>query len=318
MTHRFNLFLLILIMVIGLPLYLLLFDDEAAELPAKPLEIAELRRLAAVLPGRAPDAIRYEIVASRGLPQTLLAAGSGFKWVSMPVFAYRVSVPGGAPIVIDTGMSKAQAEESGMTWYNPRAQRRIEQMLDEAGLILATGEHLDHLGGLMATAGRSDILGKAWLNAAQSRAAGLDDPELGDAGRPAGRAPPARIGPDRPRPVAPGVVVVPAPGHGPGSQMIYVRLENGREHLFTGDVAPLAVSWQAGRPRSRLMPDRLPASDRSEVAAWLRTIARLHRQAPDMVIVPGHDARPLATSQRAKPDLARAKHNALAFDQPMR
>src|SRR6202012_4773440 len=37
--------------------------------------------------------------------------------------------------------------------------------------------------------------------------------------------------------IAPGVVLIRAPGHTPGSQMVYVKTESGNEYLFIGDVA---------------------------------------------------------------------------------
>ena len=36
-------------------------------------------------------------------------------------------------------------------------------------------------------------------------------------------------------PLAPGIVLVKAAGHTPGSQMVYVTLESGREYLLIGD-----------------------------------------------------------------------------------
>ena len=38
-------------------------------------------------------------------------------------------------------------------------------------------------------------------------------------------------------PFAPGVALVKAPGHTPGSQMVYVATQSGKEYLFAGDVA---------------------------------------------------------------------------------
>jgi len=38
-------------------------------------------------------------------------------------------------------------------------------------------------------------------------------------------------------PLGPGMALVKAPGHTPGSQMIYVVLDSGKEYLFAGDAA---------------------------------------------------------------------------------
>ena len=92
-----------------------------------------------------------------------------------------------------------------------------------------------------------------------------------------------------PQAVAPGVVVVPAPGHSPGSQLIFVRLANGQELLFAGDVATMAISWQQLRARSRLLAHYLTDEDRPAVYSWLLTIRELASEAPKMLVVPGHD-----------------------------
>ena len=91
-----------------------------------------------------------------------------------------------------------------------------------------------------------------------------------------------------PYPVAPGVVVIPTPGVGPGTRMIFVRLAEGRELLFAGEIAPLNVSWRQDRPPPRAVTlfHRRP---RVEIAQWLRTIRRLKWSAPLLVIVPGRD-----------------------------
>ena len=56
-----------------------------------------------------------------------------------------------------------------------------------------------------------------------------------------------------PQAVAPGVVVIPAPSHTLGSQMVFVKLADGREFLFAGDIATMASSWRELRARSRLI-----------------------------------------------------------------
>ena len=38
-------------------------------------------------------------------------------------------------------------------------------------------------------------------------------------------------------PVAPGVVLIKAPGHTPDEIMVYTQLDNGKEYIFTGDVS---------------------------------------------------------------------------------
>lgn len=85
--------------------------------------------------------------------------------------------------------------------------------------------------------------------------------------------------------VAPGVVVIPAAG----GQMIFVRLADGREALFAGDVAPHTASWLHLRAESRWRGQARRPEVRRERKVWLRTIHRWHEEAPGLVILPGRD-----------------------------
>lgn len=91
------------------------------------------------------------------------------------------------------------------------------------------------------------------------------------------------------RAVAPGVVVIPAPGYVPGARLVFVRLADGREFLFAGNIAALSENWSQLRARSRLAARWGPPQNSSETYAWLRTIEQLRREAPRLVVVPGHD-----------------------------
>jgi glyoxylase-like metal-dependent hydrolase (beta-lactamase superfamily II) len=151
-------------------------------------------------------------------------------------------------------------------------------------MVLITHEHPDHLGPLAARGGPA-LTEATRLNPNQLPGAKLAGTlPWKDAG-----ALTARIAPGAPQAVAPGVVVIPAPSHTPGSQMIYVRLASGREYLFAGDIATMEVSWQELRARSRLIGDWLAPENRAEVYSWLRTIQALKAAAPDLVVLPGHD-----------------------------
>jgi glyoxylase-like metal-dependent hydrolase (beta-lactamase superfamily II) len=93
------------------------------------------------------------------------------------------------------------------------------------------------------------------------------------------------------------VVVVPAPGHTPGSVIVFVALPSGARYALVGDLV-----WQregldlpAERPwLSRLLVDEDPA----EVRATISRMAAVHARFPDLVIVPAHDARAAAELPR--------------------
>lgn len=281
---------LILFLIAGLSsFYWLMRDNGTINVAPKSLKMATLRQLAGSVPGQSPDIISRELIASREFSSDFAAAGTGLRLLTSGTYAYRLNVPGGAPIMIDTGMTARQAQDAKMSFHDAAAQLRVEKALEEARLILSVSELPEHMGGLVTLARRPGVLDKVWLNPAQippsPRAAELDWPsELFIS---------ARLGTTAPEAVAHGVVVIPAPGASPGSQMIFVRLARGHEYLFTGDVAQFTENWAQVRTRSRLATYMSPAQDRAEVLSWLQTINALKREAPSLIIVPGHEARAL-------------------------
>src|SRR5262249_52022969 len=90
-------------------------------------------------------------------------------------------------------------------------------------------------------------------------------------------------------PLAPGVVLIRAPGHTPGSQLVYVRLESGPELPFIGDVAwhmdQLRELWY----RPRLVTDVFIGENRAQVLDEFRTLHDLAQSEPDVVVVVSHD-----------------------------
>ena len=90
------------------------------------------------------------------------------------------------------------------------------------------------------------------------------------------------------------VVAVPAPGHTPGSVVVFVTLpgEGGR-YAFVGDLAWAleGIEWPAERPwLARSLADRDQAAAREN----LRHMHALGLAQPDLRIVPAHDRRALA------------------------
>ncbi|NBW76242.1 MAG: MBL fold metallo-hydrolase [Sphingomonadaceae bacterium] len=283
MRRKINLTLMVLVLLFGLPYYWLLLNNRPGDAPAKPVSIAQLRALAGAMPGQAPAAIELELIAHRLVPRNLFAAGAGMKRAVIGVMAWRLPVAGGKPILIDSGLNAIDAAAMGMDKFWPERQAKVERAMSEAGLILVTHEHPDHLGALARRSG-GPLAEAARLNAGQLPPSPYAA-QLAWSGAP----PRAKLATDGPQVVAPGIVAIPAPSHTPGSQMIYVRLSNGREVMFAGDIATMAASWQELRARSRLVGDYFAPEDRGEVYAWLRTIRALKAEAPGLLVVPGHD-----------------------------
>jgi glyoxylase-like metal-dependent hydrolase (beta-lactamase superfamily II) len=86
-------------------------------------------------------------------------------------------------------------------------------------------------------------------------------------------------------PAAPGIALVKAAGHTPGSQMVYVALQSGREYLLIGDVA-----WHMDGVRQVVAKDAPWITEVEPlVTAQLRWLNELSRADPPLLIVASHD-----------------------------
>ena len=86
------------------------------------------------------------------------------------------------------------------------------------------------------------------------------------------------------------IVLVPLPGHTPGSMGMFVNLHSGRRYFFIGDLtwSREAVALPAERPwMSRKLVDKDEAQVRHEIAR----VHELAKRYPEMIIVPAHDRR---------------------------
>ena len=83
------------------------------------------------------------------------------------------------------------------------------------------------------------------------------------------------------------IVVVPLPGHTPGSQGLFVKL--GRRSVFLiGDAADTLEAAERGLPKSPAI--RSNTDSEPELAdTTMKQIADFHRAHPDIAIVPAHD-----------------------------
>jgi glyoxylase-like metal-dependent hydrolase (beta-lactamase superfamily II) len=98
---------------------------------------------------------------------------------------------------------------------------------------------------------------------------------------------------DRYAAVAPGMVLIRAPGHTLGSQLVYVQRADGAELIFLGDVAWRLENVEQQRERARLVTT-LMGEDRDQVGLELRELHRLAAAEPKLSLVPGHEASRIA------------------------
>ncbi len=152
----------------------------------------------------------------------LFAAGA-----RMPVYVHVIDHPDGR-VVVDTGLTELHPAVSDL---DPRLDPPGKQDLDPAGIDMVVNTHLhfDHCGGNHLFAGKPIYVQRRELDDARN----LDDYTI----REWVDAPGVRYVPvDGELELLPGVRLVPAPGHTPGTQVVVVDTGD-RPIVIGGDVA---------------------------------------------------------------------------------
>jgi hypothetical protein len=263
---RLNITIVMLLLILGIPYYWFMIDNSAPAAKPYPLAIEQLRGLS-VSPGeKLPGRIRYERIASQSVMANRIAAGSGLRSIRLHTFSYMADYGGEPPVLIGSGMTKAAAQRFGHETYAMKAQVRVMRAVAKAREVIPLATSPEQLGGLRSIA--STDQGRT-LDSRLARQQEAD-----------------RLG--APHRVAPGIVVIPAPQVRAGSRMIYARLGDGREYLFTGTIAPVRANWARLRLPARLVTDLGRREDRQAMLSWLETVRALQKQAPGLIIVPGN------------------------------
>lgn len=278
----FNRIALLLIAIIAVPYYWLLMEPGPAAVAPRNIDIARLRSLAESQQGQKPVAIEYAAIATDEQPGTLLVAGGGLRTEATGVFIWRLVTPGG-DTVINAGLTEDQALATGYNAFHPEIQVTADRWLHSAKRIIFTSEDIDHIGGLVPlVVADHEIVGRLIGNDRQVEALKALSPLLMNAIKP---SPAALADPAGYAAIAPGIAVMRTPGYLAGSQMIYVRLQDGREYLFAGDSAPMRrnVEWQ--RPRSRYAAEWLASEDRAASLGWIKGLAQLIKSEPRLTVV---------------------------------
>lgn len=250
------------------------------------LDLAEIRRLAASIPGEHPLRVNHEQVAEASLPSGAVFAGQSLL-VPHPMShgAYQVVYSDGFGL-IDSAFDEALLHKmSPKAPFSSEAYAAIQGALATAKWIVITHEHPDHIGGIARFPEPERLLGRLVLTREQL----ASEKWLAQAGFPDSlRRALTPLDYERYHALAPGVVLVKAPGHTPGSQMVYVQLASGKQLLFVGDVAwhmdQIRQLWY----RPRLVTDFFLGEDRAQVLAELRTLHDRMAREPIQLVV-SHD-----------------------------
>ena len=287
---RIGIALLVLIVIAGGGYWYLLADGEVPEATSYKADIAAWRALVAGDTAALPSEIRVEVVGRDSIPFGIAQAGGGYKPYVMARTAFQLNGPAGS-VVIDSGMDKeiaAAAQRGDDAFYDEAAYGRVIAAMGNASRVVVTHEHPDHIAGVARfpvperLAERLTLTSKQFEGLRLFAAGGVVPAELANADI---------RGLDAPERLAPGVVMIPASGHTPGSVMFYVKLADGREVLFLGDVAWTISNIQTPVARPRLVQDYVmqPPESRALVAEQLRALHDLYLAKGGPEMIPSHD-----------------------------
>lgn len=199
----------------------------------------QIRQTARTIPGARPLRVNVLKFAESRRTKNFSVKGAPSEPSIQARTVYQVLYPDGY-VMIDSGMDQQVHKFFGRGVeepYFPEAATQVEKALRGAKSIVMTHEHGDHVAGVIQTPFFAELATKTILTRSQVQTL-LTNPQM----------PEVRLTPemaahyividyDKYFPFAPGFVLVKAPGHTPGSQMIYLVLQSGREFVFAGDVA---------------------------------------------------------------------------------
>ena len=197
-------------------------------------DIEEVRKLAQADTSLLPTNINSLKVGEGDFPSWLVMAGGGGRDSYIFHFrAFQVMYPETSIIIDPVHGPEAHKAFEFATTYSKSNFDALQQAMLRADEIICTHEHWDHIGGISQSPHYDKIKHKVILTNEQANSnfieeaafpeGGLKDIDL--------------VEYEQYHVLAPGMVLIKSPGHTQGSQMIFVKLNNGQEYIFIGDVA---------------------------------------------------------------------------------
>jgi glyoxylase-like metal-dependent hydrolase (beta-lactamase superfamily II) len=250
-------------------------------------DLTEIRQEAGMIPGPRPLRVNVIKFAESRRPKNFAVKGLAAEPSVQARTAYQIVYADGT-VMVDTGMDLATHRFFGRGVgepYFPEAEARVAQALQSAKAIIVTHEHGDHIAGLIKSPSFAELAPKAVITRAQLETL-INDPQIPELKPTAEMASRLRvIDYTGSMAFAPGIALIKAPGHTPGSQMVYVALQSGKELLLAGDVA-----WHMDGVRLNRAKDAPWIKEPPELMAaeldWLNGLSRTEN---NLSIVISHD-----------------------------
>jgi len=281
-----------LVLIFGILFWwLLLSGSNATKTAPGVFDLTDWRSKASAPSDTLPTSIRIVEVGRDTAPPFAAQAGRFGAPVAMSYNAVEIVYPNQS-IIIGGAVDRPTAEGMALSktdWaFSDAAYAHLTGAMLTAQQVLMTHEHLDHV---MAIARHPDPAGLAEnlvLNADQIEALplfadGSLDPALA-------ALQPGLSG--QVTSIAPGIVIAPAAGHTPGSQLVFIRLQNGEEILLIGDIVWNMGAIDALKTRpilTQYMVFRPNFEDRAAIRKQVRALHDMMADNPDLTVLPAHD-----------------------------
>ena len=219
------------------------------------LDFEVVRHLATAEKNQLPTQLNSLIVAEGEIPDWIVVAGGASQNFCISFTSFQI-VYDDKTIIIECPFNKVLYDKfcrfkllgiKGKAFYE-RNFDIMQKALLEADSILVTHEHWDHTGGIAQSPHIHELMRKVVLTSEQIsdhtiKMANFPEDVLNDYD-------PLQY--DHYHVIAPGIVLIKAPGHSGGSQMIFVLLKNGEEFLFVGDIAWNLINIESLKNHSKL------------------------------------------------------------------
>ena len=256
--------------------------------PAWSANISEIRRVAALIPGHKPLRINVLKFAESHRTKNFSVKGEPATPSVQARTVFQVVYPDGY-VMVDAGMDEPMHKEigrgaEGEPYFAEQAQQ-VDKALRGARSIVFTHEHGDHVTGVIRTPYLAELAPKTILTRAQVNTLETRPqfPDLKITEEQAARY--HIIDYDKYMAFAPGWTLIKAAGHTPGSQMMFLTLDSGREYLLIGDAAwhMDGVRKVAGKDAPWIVEDTTAVTDQLR---WLNGLLSTEK---NLVIVASHD-----------------------------
>jgi len=250
-------------------------------------DISRIRAMEAVLPGHRPRELNVVNVAASVRPNKVVIEGGDDSPTVMPRTAYQL-VYSDATVMLDSGLDKKTHDsfsDGAEEPYFMEAFVKLKTALDQARLIIFTHYHADHVAGVL-TAENSGFLASKTIVTKETAELLVNKPHhphLEISQKQAARF--IQLEYLRYYPVAPGIVLIKSPGHSPDSQMVYIRLDSGKEFLHAVDSA-----WNMQnihQVRGKAAP--WVKENKAAILGQLKWLNSLLSSEPDITILVTHD-----------------------------